>query len=428
MKKIIYNSFLFLIHFLIYLTCFLNLPKLCAFCIYVLLFKPREFRKKIKKKNNRKVIIVIDRFIGGRRDMEIINKFSKEKFEFLFFRRSIAKIIFTFFSVNRRLFLNYSRPKIFLKKYSGQNNIHRKNHKKFWSEVIFFLKNKYFKNKSINFITFAYYYYTEFALYEACKNNNIPIKLWNKECFTSDHDIKYRIKTNEHKLVFKIFYKISVYNRLIKRMLVGMSKSNKNKIVISGFPRIYDFMVKKRKIKKIKNILFLSFNTIQGIPENISHNTNFNRTYDKTINVLNNLAHKNNINIVIKRKNANLYKSPIPINNKIKLFENGTSEKFIQKADIIIGHNSSSTIESMLNGKYVLVPFFEKNLFMKKFLYNFNDKIIYTSEEKMKKKILSLINKKTIFPKNIKMYEKTLNYYLGDRKNVIKNCIDFLES
>ena len=28
--------------------------------------------------------------------------------------------------------------------------------------------------------------------------------------------------------------------------------------------------------------------------------------------------------------------------------------------DIIIGHNSGSTIESIANGKYVMVPFFEK--------------------------------------------------------------------
>ena len=50
----------------------------------------------------------------------------------------------------------------------------------------------------------------------------------------------------------------------------------------------------------------------------------------------------------------------IPINKKIKVFEGGTAEKFINKADIIIGHNSGSTIESLINGKYVMIPFFEK--------------------------------------------------------------------
>ena len=32
----------------------------------------------------------------------------------------------------------------------------------------------------------------------------------------------------------------------------------------------------------------------------------------------------------------------------------------INEADIIIGHNSGSTLEALVNGKYVMVPFFEK--------------------------------------------------------------------
>ena len=46
----------------------------------------------------------------------------------------------------------------------------------------------------LNFISFAYYYFVENGLYAGCKNNKIPLKLWNKECFMSDEDVKYRMK------------------------------------------------------------------------------------------------------------------------------------------------------------------------------------------------------------------------------------------
>ena len=83
----------------------------------------------------------------------------------------------------------------------------------------------------------------ETGIYAGCSNNNIPVKLWNKECFMSDENVKHRIKINEYKNVFKYFNKISVYNNLMKKMLIAMDKSNK-KIMITGCPRIYDFIKK----------------------------------------------------------------------------------------------------------------------------------------------------------------------------------------
>lgn len=425
MKKIIYNLFLFFAHLLIYFSCFLNNPKFCAFLIKLLIFQPKEF---IKKKKSNKIIIVLDRFIGGRRDMEIINKLSNQNFNIFFMRRSIAKIIFIYFSKNRKFFLNYLSSKNLSKNSSAQNNFDRERHRIFWTEVIYYLKNSHYKNKFLSFITFAYYYYTEFAIYYGCNKNSIPVKLWNKECFTSEPDIRYRIKMNEHKHVFKYFSKISVYNQIMKKMLIGMDKTNKSKIQVNGFPRIYDFIIKRKQKRKIKNLLFLSFNTKQGVPENINQKVNFNRSYDKVIKILNELAERRDINITIKRKNSNLYKSSFSIHKKIKVFENGTSEKFINQADIIIGHNSSSTIEAMLNGKYVMVPFFEKKQSFKKFLYKFHKSLIYNSENKMKKDILNLINKNVLFPLKSQKYKKTIEYYLGNPKNIIRNCTNFLSS
>ena len=176
----------------------------------------------------------------------------------------------------------------------------------------------------------------------------------------SDADVKSRIKSNEYKDHFK-FYKISTYNEFMRKMLVEMNQSNKKKITVNGCPRIFDFIKKKRVQKKINNLLFLAFNPKQGFPKNSKNkNLNWNLTYEKIIKILNELAKNESLNISIKRKNINAYNPNLKIDSRIKIFEGGTAEKYINKADIIIGHNSGSTIESLVNGKFVMVPFFEK--------------------------------------------------------------------
>ena len=87
----------------------------------------------------------------------------------------------------------------------------------------------------------------------------------------------------------------------------------------------------------------------------------------------------------------------------------------------------SQTIDSLVNGKIVMVPFFEKNN-MKKFLYNFNKEIIYTSEEEMKKKIKSLIGKKISFPLKKQNHNKTIEYYYGKPAKVVERYVGFLNS
>ena len=243
----------------------------------------------------------------------------------------------------------------------------------------------------------------------------------------SDEDVKHRVKIKEYSSVFQYFDKISVYNNFMKRMLIGMDKNNIRKISINGCPRTLDFINKNKKNKRIKNLLFLSFNTKQGFPDVKKYNNlNWNFSYDKVIKILNELSDINNLNVTIKRKKFSTYQSPISINKKIKVFEGGTAEKFINKADIIIGHNSGSTIESLINGKYVMVPFFEKNQKLKKYLFKFDKSLIYTSEKRMKNDILNLINKRAVFPIDSKKNKKTAEYYFGSSKNIVSRYVNFL--
>ena len=428
LKKEIYNFYLFLLHLLILLCCTLNLSKFCAILIKVSLFQPKPFRKKNKSK---KILIVLDRVTGGgRRDFEITNKSSSLIPQIFFIRRTIIKIIFYYFVDKSKLFknlkLNYNeldnKPKYF-----ELSEIIRNKLVLFWTDVIKHLKKLYKDNEEINFIALAYYYNTEFALYIGCKNNKVPVKLWNKECFMSDPHVRYRIKSNEYKKVFQYFDQISVYNSFMKKMLIKMDNLNKKKISVNGCPRINDFINKKKKIKKIKNLLFLTFNSITGIPQTKENrNLNWNLSHNKVIKILNNLSDRKDINVIIKRKNHNSFKTPVNISKNIKIFEGGSAEKLINQADIIIGHNSGSTIESMANGKYVMVPFFEKKLLLKKYLYRFNKNLIYLSEQKMKKKIIKLIGKKVVFPIENKDNKKTVKYFLGNSKFTLDKCANFL--
>ncbi len=346
----------------------------------------------------------------------------------MFLRRSITKLILFYFCNKKKFFFDYQKPLIDEKDYFKQTKKDRIKHEKFWAETISNLK-KYFKDKILNFVTFNFTYFAEAALYAGCKQNNIPVKLWYKEGIKTELEADLQAKKigTKFKHVFKNFQNISVYNKVVKNMFIKIDKSNVKKISVNGCPRICDYIIKKNYKKKINNILFLSFDSKRGIPQYKKNlKLNWNTTYDKVIKILNEISGNTDLNIVIKRKNKSAYVTRRKINKKIKIYENGTAQKFINQADIVIGHNSASTIEALVNGKFVMVPFFEKKNSQKKYLYNFRKELIYNSEKNMKKDILKLINKKVIFPLNNRKHQKTIQYYLGNSKNTTQKYLNFL--
>ena len=414
----------FIGHFLIFFSCYIRSPALCAYLIRFSIYKEKFFRKKITKK---KIIIVLDRTVGHR-EIDIIRENAQKTPEFLFLRRSITKLILFYFCNKKKFFFDYQKPLIDEKDYFRQSKKNRIKHEKFWAETISILK-KYFKDKIINFVTFNFTYFAEAALYAGCKQNNIPVKLWYKEGIKTELEADLQAKKigTKFKHVFKNFQNISVYNKVVKNMFIKIDKSNIKKISVNGCPRISDYIIKKNYKKKINNILFLSFDSKRGIPQYKKNlKLNWNTTYDKVIKILNEISSNTNLKIVIKRKNKSAYVTRRKINKKIKIYENGTAQKFINQADIVIGHNSASTIEALVNGKFVMVPFFEEKNSQKKYLYNFRKELIYNSEKNMKKDILKLINKKVIFPLNNRKHQKTIHYYLGNSKNTTQKYLNFL--
>jgi hypothetical protein len=426
MKKKINILLNFLGHFLIYISCHIKSPAFCAYLIRISILKKKIFRSKIRSD---KIVIVLDRTVGHR-EIEIIQENAVKAPEFMFLRRSITKLILYYFCDKKNFFFNYEKPPIDEIDYFSQNKKNREKHQQFWEQIILNLKN-YYGNKILNFITFNYTYFAEAALFAGCKRNNVPVKLWYKEGIKTELEADLQAKKSGNKFnhVFKNFQNISVYNDVVKKMFIKIDKTNRKKISVNGCPRIYDYIIKKRYSTKIKNILFLSFDSKRGIPQYKKNlNLNWSLTYDKVIKILNEISEDETINVIIKRKNDSTYKTSRRVNEKIKIYENGTAQKFINQADIIIGHNSASTIEALVNGKYVMVPFFEKKIIQRKYLYNFNKELIYTSEKNMKKNILKLINKKVSFPLNNHKHQKTIQYYLGNSKNITKRYINFLNN
>lgn len=413
-------------YFLIYFSCHLNLPFLAAYIIRISIQRKFFFPQKIK---NKRIAIVLDRSIGHR-DVEIVQEASNKAPEFLFLERGITKLIFLYFCKKNFSFFNYLKPSVYEKDYFNQNKDNREKHEQFWADIIFYLK-KYYNNQKLNLITFNYTYFAEVGLYVGCNINNVPVKLWHKEGIKTSLEAELEVKNwgLKYHRVFKYFHSISTYNELVKKMFIKIDKNNAKKISVNGCPRIKDYLIKKKYHRKIKTILLLSFDNKRGIPEfKKNKNLNWQLTYNKVLRILNELSKNKNLNIIIKNKINFKDQSNIKINDKIKIFSFGTARKYINQADIIIGQNSSSTIEALVNGKYVIVPFFEKKDSQKKYLYNFSKEIIYNSEKKMKNKILSLINRKVSFPLNNDKHQKIIKYYLGNSNNVIKNYLNFLNN
>ena len=63
MKTKIYNCYLYILHILVFVSCYLNSAKLCAYLIKLSLFKQKDLNKKIY---NKKITLVLYRAIGER--------------------------------------------------------------------------------------------------------------------------------------------------------------------------------------------------------------------------------------------------------------------------------------------------------------------------------------------------------------------------
>ena len=109
MKKKIYSYYLYILHVLVFVSCYLNSAKICAYLIKLSLFKQKSLNKEIY---NKKITLVLYRAIGER-DVRIVQKSSNKIPQIFYMRRTIVKLIFYFFSSKRKFFFNYLKPGLY---------------------------------------------------------------------------------------------------------------------------------------------------------------------------------------------------------------------------------------------------------------------------------------------------------------------------
>ena len=130
MKKKIFNFYLLILHILVFISCYLNSPKLCAYLLKISLFQQKSLKKKF---NNKKIILVLYRAIGER-DIRIIQDASNKIPKIFFIRRTIVKLIFYYFSGKRKIFFNYLKPGLNFNEedYFNQSEKNKIKLEKFW--------------------------------------------------------------------------------------------------------------------------------------------------------------------------------------------------------------------------------------------------------------------------------------------------------
>lgn len=280
-----------------------------------------------------------------------------------------------FYIVDKSFFINFFY--IFLSKMpKHQNHIHYHKYENFFDQKMKyykFLEKLFINNKKIKFDLFLsanYNYAWQQELAKMCNNNKIPFIVLLKEFISPKKDILTNIEryTNNNFIGYKMLvYNNNIRNAFLEKKLHGI---NKNNIISTGVPRFDRYKyIKPIRNKIIKNILFFSFdiedksrhldickkdmnklnNETKNFHLEIIKFAKNNPSYDICIKTKSNVRYISKIRKYIKDLNATKL-------NNLKLSNNESVFKLIQKAEIIICFNSITMFESILAKRYLLLP------------------------------------------------------------------------
>ncbi len=409
---------------LVKLGCYLNIPFLSAFGIYLSLYKSKKIQF---EKNSKKTAIVFYKS-GGIQDLEsaFVNSKSKNKI----------------FYLHRELFreLNY----FFIKNYN-QSIVEYKNSKKN-SQYFIFLENFInWLNKFLNeiyFISFNFSYPEEFYLKDICLKKKIPYLIMYKECIRSSGAFEYlfgKFYKNTYS-VNKNIYKISVYNEMTCKYLIKNNIFKKEQIEITGMPRAL-YSVKKNDHNLGKNITFFLISKKAGfplkkelLPKNL-RNFDWDNLNQEILLSLAKLSLKYpKIKFIVKGKSGALdeysYLKNKFKNSKLNFLFGGTGHNLIESSLLVIAFNSTTVFETILNKKKIIIPYFKHYRIQKlrKFVYNFPLSLCANDSKQLVNHIEKSLNSNS----NEKYYEnedysKLIYDYLGDIKKSrtkVKNFLD----
>tara|TARA_B100000886_G_scaffold101634_1_gene67519 strand:+ start:3927 stop:5216 length:1290 start_codon:yes stop_codon:yes gene_type:complete len=413
---------------LIKIGCKFNLPFLTSIILILSFINPKNIF--ISRKFKRTYIVFFKS--GGISDLEATFEGKVSKNRFYYFHREYFKTINSQF-LNR----NYS-IKEFNNHFISYKNL---NYFFFLKKVLKWLN---FFLGEITFLSFNFAYSEEFYLREVCKEVKIDYLIMYKESIRTEGNVNY---------TFKKFYKntvnvnnnikkISVYNDDMKKYLYENKIFKKNQIVITGMPRSIYLQKNPNKNNNIITFFLISrkagFPLFQKTKNKYLDNLNWNKLNKVIVESLVKVANLNkSIVIMIKGKAGSkfepntismikrLIKRRVKYNN-IKIILGGSGHKFISKSFIVIGFNSTTIFEALINQVNVIVPYFKiyKKPKLKKFILKYPNSICVDNNKKLQSKILSCINDNKKFESN--KHNFFVKKYLGDVKNAPRNMRKFL--
>jgi hypothetical protein len=397
-----------------------------------------KIRKILPKKKIKYRAIVLYR-TGGIDDLIQSQKRYNKNILYLACPREFFKYIFlSIFEKKNRDFTDFQYTKG-----NKQINDFKKKYRKFLISFLKVLKKRY--NFNI-IISFNFLYSAERELQAASNQLKIPFLILFKESIHTKIQKKYFLYT--YKQINEKFngYKIAVYSKYAKKLLVDSNIINKQDVEVVGCSRLNKSFSYK-KINPKNQITYYAIQNYRGLPtillksfgkefyKNMKDSRLFNPKYNwkklhiKIIKILKNFALQNpKIPIVIKIKNGeqpnNSEYRKLP--NNIKIIDYGAGHTLLKDSKIVIGWNTTSILEAVAANRRVLIPYFyKKDFFFKNAELKLGlKKECYANSENDFLKRLNFLIKKN-YNKNI-VYNNlnSLNYHLGNVDNKAGRRLD----
>ncbi len=390
--------------------------------------------KKILPKNKTKFKAVVLYRTGGIDDLIQSQQIHNKNILYLSCSREFFKLIFL------EIFDLKEKTKLADFKFLYDKKIFtpskRNKYKKFLISFINILKKKF--NFDI-FLSFNFLYYSERDLHEACQKLKIPFVVLFKESIHSEIQKKFFQYT--YKKIDEKFngYKIAVYSKYAKKLLIESNITNNKKIDVVGCSRLNESF-SYRKVKPKNQIIYYAIQDNRGLPTPLFNSfgkaffrelkydsffnskLNWKKLHLSTIKVLKDFAILNpDIQIIIKIKNGEEpnKKEYLNLPNNIQIMSFGTGHRFLKNSKIVIGWNTTSVLEGIAANRFILIPYFhKKNLLIKKAELKLGlKKSCYVNSENDFINKLNYLIKKNYRKDKIYNNQYSLDYHLGNSDN-----------
>ena len=382
-------------------------------CAILILLNIRKLKKFTKLSKTTKKILVFNKS-GGNEDLTASFDNNEKDIVFYWIPRSLLKIIFLHFMKKRNdCFTKITNTAEIKKKklciefltntFRYLNNIF--NLDGFISFNIFYFPEKYFEEVSINLKKKFIVLHKESVL-TPLEEKKLPAKFQ-----------KFNDKSEA--------YKISVYTKKMKEILIKSKIAKSNQIEVNGCPRSDNAFKVRTHYPKNNCIIFYLIETNRYKANKIQKLLKISNFIPKKINqeIINHLikyAMKNkNIKIIFKGKTGvhkknDFIKKVLPGN--CYFIEGGVGDILLKDAKVVIGFNSTVVFEAIASNRKLIIPNFNKKNKIKEELKHMihNKNYLVSSFKEFDQKLDFYLRSKYLNNPLTKKDKKTLKYYLGN--------------